>query len=84
LAEEAPNRPLPFHPDAIIMAQSNRDLVFHSSRPIADRRIVHIARAVAEHINAFIQAYNETAMPFASTKKKVHQRRFKNRRITQL
>src|SRR3954471_19693749 len=37
-----------------------------------------------EHIDAFITAYNETAEPFAWTKKKVYQRRFKNRRITQL
>jgi len=37
-----------------------------------------------EHIDAFIAAYNETAAPFAWTKKKVWQRRFKNRRITQL
>jgi transposase len=36
------------------------------------------------HIDAFIAAYNETAEPFAWTKKKVYQRRFKNRRITQL
>jgi hypothetical protein len=35
-----------------------------------------------EHIDAFIATYNETATPFAWTKKKVHQRRFKNRRIT--
>src|SRR3974390_2579599 len=37
-----------------------------------------------EHIDAFIAQYNETATPFAWTKKKVHQRPFKNRRITQL
>jgi transposase len=37
-----------------------------------------------EHIDAFIEAYNETAEPFAWSKKKVYQRRFKNRRITQL
>ena len=37
-----------------------------------------------EHIDAFIAVYNETAEPFVWTKKKVHQRRFKNRRITQL
>ena len=37
-----------------------------------------------EHIDAFIAAYNETATPFAWTKKKVFQRNFKNRRITQL
>ena len=36
-----------------------------------------------EHIDAFIAAYNETAKPFAWTKKRVYQRRFKNRRITQ-
>jgi transposase len=37
-----------------------------------------------KHVDAFIAAYNETAEPFAWTRKKVHQRRFKNRRITQL
>ena len=37
-----------------------------------------------DHIDAFIAAYNQTAQPFAWTKKKVRQRRFKNRRITQL
>ena len=41
-------------------------------------------KQLQEHIDAFIAAYNETAAPFAWTKKKVHQRRFKNRRITQL
>src|SRR5712672_4141052 len=37
-----------------------------------------------EHIDAFIAAYNDTAQPFAWKKKKESQRRFKNRRITQL
>ena len=37
-----------------------------------------------EHIDAFITAYNETAEPFAWTKKRVYQRRLENRRITQL
>jgi transposase len=37
-----------------------------------------------EHIDAFIRAYNEKAEPFTWTKKKVRQRRFKGRRITQL
>lgn len=37
-----------------------------------------------EHIDAFIDAYNETAEPFTWKKKKVHQRRFKGRRITHL
>jgi hypothetical protein len=39
---------------------------------------------VNEHIDASIAAYNTTAQPFAWTKKRVHQRRFKNCRITQL
>jgi transposase len=37
-----------------------------------------------KHIDAFIRAYNEKAEPFVWTKKKVRQRRFKGRRITQL
>jgi transposase len=37
-----------------------------------------------EHIDAFIAAYNITAQPFAWKKKRIYQRRFKNRRITQL
>jgi transposase len=37
-----------------------------------------------EHINAFVRTYNQHAEPFVWTKKKVRQRRFKNRRITQL
>jgi hypothetical protein len=37
-----------------------------------------------EHIDAFIRAYNENAEPFIWTKKKVRQRPFKGRRITQL
>lgn len=41
-------------------------------------------RQLQEHINAYITAYNQTAQPFAWTKKKVHQRWFKNRRISQV
>jgi hypothetical protein len=37
-----------------------------------------------EHIDAFIEAYNGKAEPFVWTKKKVRQRRFKGRRVTQL
>lgn len=37
-----------------------------------------------EHIDAFVCTYNEKAQPFTWTKKKVRQRRFKGRRITQL
>jgi transposase len=41
-------------------------------------------RQLEQHIDAFIAAYNAKAEPFAWTKKKVHQRRFKGRRITSL
>jgi hypothetical protein len=37
-----------------------------------------------QHIDAFIARYNESPKPFVWTKKKVCQRRFKGRRITQL
>ena len=37
-----------------------------------------------QHIDAFIETYNEHAKPFVWTKKKVRQRRVKNRRISQL
>jgi len=37
-----------------------------------------------QHIDAFIEDYNKTATPFVWTKTKVHQRRFKDRRISQL
>jgi transposase len=37
-----------------------------------------------QHIDDFIEAYNENAKPFVWTKKKVRQRRIKNRRISQL
>lgn len=41
-------------------------------------------KQLQDHIDAFIRAYNETAEPFMWIKKKVRQRRFKGRRITQL
>ena len=41
-------------------------------------------KQLQEHIDAYINAYNEKAEPFVWTKKKVRQRRFKGRRITQL
>jgi transposase len=37
-----------------------------------------------EHIDAFIDTYNQNAKPFAWTKSKVRQRRFKDRRISQV
>jgi hypothetical protein len=41
-------------------------------------------KQLQEHVDACINAYNDKAEPFVWTKKKVRQRRFKGRRITQL
>src|SRR5450631_118123 len=41
-------------------------------------------KQLEQHIDAYIKAYNIRAEPFVWTKKKVRQRRFKDRRITQL
>ena len=59
-------------------------MVFHPPRPVTDRASFTAVEQLQEHIDAFIADYNETATPFAWTKKKVYQRPFKNRRITQL
>ena len=40
--------------------------------------------SLACDIDAYVNAYNDKAEPFVWTKKKVRQRRFKGRRITQL
>ena len=57
---------------SILQAQSLRGASFNS--------VVQLR----QHIDAFIEAYNETAKPFVWTKAKVHQRRVKNRRISDL
>jgi hypothetical protein len=41
-------------------------------------------KQLEQHIDAYIKAYNDRAEPFVWTKKKVRQRPFKGRRITQL
>jgi hypothetical protein len=41
-------------------------------------------KQLKERIDAFIEAYNRNPTPFAWTKAVVHQRRFKDRRISQL
>ncbi len=41
-------------------------------------------KQLKEHIDAFIAAYNQTSTPFVWTKAKVHQRRVKGRRISEL
>ena len=41
-------------------------------------------KQLQDHIDAYVNAYNDRAEPFVWTKKKVRQRRFKGCRITQL
>jgi transposase len=41
-------------------------------------------KQLREHIDAFIESYNQNAKPFVWTKAEVHQRRVKGRRISQL
>jgi hypothetical protein len=41
-------------------------------------------KQLQNHIDAYVNADNDTTKPFVSTKKKVRQRRFKGRRVTQL
>jgi transposase len=41
-------------------------------------------KQLREHIDAFIESYNHNAKPFVWTKAKVHQRRVKGRRISEL
>jgi transposase len=41
-------------------------------------------KQLREHIDAFIKSYNHNAKPFVWTKAKVHQRRVKGRRISEL
>ncbi|MDQ3566388.1 MAG: IS630 family transposase, partial [Pseudomonadota bacterium] len=41
-------------------------------------------KQLREHIDAFIEAYNQNPTPFVWTKAEVHQRCFKDRRISQL
>ena len=85
LAQETPHRPFPFHPDPDVMAQlrSRHGFQYCQGQSLNGASFTAVEQ-LQEHIDAFIAAYNETAEPFVWTKKKVHQRRFKNRRITQL
>ena len=57
---------------SILHGQSLKDLSCHT---IAELR---------EHIDAFIASYNENAEPFVWTKSKVHQKRIKGRRLSDL
>ena len=79
-----PKRPLSFHADQCVLAQSGRGMVLDLARAVAQRRPFTSLKQLQEHIDAYVNAYNDKAEPFVWTKKKIRQRRFKGRRITQL
>jgi hypothetical protein len=63
---------IPLHPDAGVLAGPGRGLVLDPAGSVA-----------RQHIDPFIETYNEDAEPFAWTESKVHQRRVKGRRISE-
>jgi len=44
---ETPQRPFPFHPDPVVVAQSGRNLVFDPAGPVTERRLLRRGRAIA-------------------------------------
>jgi tyrosine-protein phosphatase YwqE len=46
--------------------------------------VKYLVEQLKQHINAFVKAYNKDAEPFVWTKSKVHQRRVKGRRLSEL
>jgi hypothetical protein len=52
------------------VAQSDRILVFDPAGPITQRRLIHCRRAIAAAHRRVHRSYNETAEPFAWTKKR--------------
>jgi hypothetical protein len=61
------------------LAQPSGDLVLDPARKVSARRLFHLGQSAQGVIDAFIDAYNETAKPFVWTKSKVHQKRLKPR-----
>jgi len=85
IGSRPPQCAISFHADQRVLAQSGRGMVLDLARAVAQRGLLHKPQQLQEHIDAYINAYNVKAEPFVWTKKKkVRQRRFKGRRITQL
>ena len=59
LAQETSHCPFPFHPDPIVMAQSDRNVVFHSlaGQSLNGASFFTAIEQLQEHIDAFIAAY---------------------------
>ena len=84
LAQEAPQRAVPLHADtASWLNQVEIWFSILQSQSLSGASFTAV-KELQEHIDAFIRIYNDKAEPFVWTKKKVRQRRFKGRRITQL
>jgi hypothetical protein len=84
LAQTLSERVFPLHPDASLLAQPGGDLVLHPARKIPAWCNLHIGQAAQGAYLLFIESYNQNAKPFVWTKAKVHQRRVKGRRISEL
>ena len=59
-------------------------MVLDPAAPVPDRSHVQLIEQLKAPIDAFIEPYNEDAEPFVCTKSKVHQRRIKSRRLSDL
>src|SRR5205807_8550635 len=84
LAQGPPQRAISFHADKRVLAQSGRGLVLDLAGQSLSGSSFTSLKQLQEHIDAYVNAYNDKAEPFVWTKKKVRQRPFKGRRITQL
>src|SRR6266568_3429668 len=84
LAQGPPQCAISFYADKRILAQSGRGMVLDLAGQSLSGTSFTSLKQLQEHIDAYVSAYNDKAEPFVWTKKKVRQRRFKGRRITQL
>ena len=65
MGQGAPRGSLSLHPNARLVAQSNRNLV---QDPLGQGASFRSVKQLIEQIDAFISAYNEDAAPFEWTK----------------
>jgi len=75
---------VPFHFTPTSASRLNQVEVWFSilqGQPLSGTSFTSL-KQLLEHIDAYVNAYNEKAEPFVWTK--VRQRRFKGRRVTQL
>jgi hypothetical protein len=85
LAQGPPQRAISFHADKCVLGLNQVEVWFSilQGQSLSGTSFTSL-KQLQEHIDAYVNAYNDKAEPFVWTKKKVRQRRFKGRRITQL